>query len=78
MRTQRNMSQMKEQNKTPDEELNKMETSKLSEFKIWVIKMLNELGRRKDELSDNFNKEKTKIEVENIKRRTNQNRKYSN
>ena len=35
MRRQRNMAQMKEQNKTPEKELNKMEISNLSdaEFK---------------------------------------------
>ena len=46
MRRQRNMAQMKEQIKTPYEELNKMETSKLldAEFKILVIRMLKELS----------------------------------
>ena len=46
------MAQMKEQIKTPEKELNKMETSNLldAEFKTLVIRMLNEL-------SENFNKE---------------------
>ena len=46
------MSQMKEQNKTPEEGLNKMETRNLpdAEFKTLVIRMLNDL-------SENFNKE---------------------
>ena len=37
---------MKAQNKTPETELNKMETSNLldAEFKILVIRMLNELS----------------------------------
>ena len=41
------MAQMKEQNKTPEKELNKMEISKLldAEFKTLVIRMLKELGR---------------------------------
>ena len=45
MRRQRNMAQMKEQIKTPEKELNKMEISNLSdaEFKTLVIKMLEEL-----------------------------------
>ena len=45
MRRQRNMAQMKEQTKTPEKELNKMEISNLSdaEFKTLVIKMLEEL-----------------------------------
>ena len=52
MRRQRNMSQMKEQDKTPEKELNKMETSNLpdAEFKTLVIRMLNELRRRVNEL----------------------------
>ena len=39
------MVQMKEQNKTPEEELNKVEISNLSgaEFKTLVIRMLKEL-----------------------------------
>ena len=45
MKRQRNMVQMKEQNKTPEKELNKMEMSNLShaEFKTLVIRMLKEL-----------------------------------
>ena len=40
------MARMKEQNKTPETELNKMEISNLlgAEFKILVIKMLIELS----------------------------------
>ena len=58
MRKQRYMFQMKEQNKTTEKEINKMETSNLpeAEFKTLVLRMLNEL-------SDNFNKE-----IENIKK----------
>ena len=63
---------MKEQNKTPDKELNKMETNNLldTEFKTLFVRMLNELKRRVDELSENFNKEieNIKIETENIKK----------
>ena len=46
MRRQRTMAQMKEQNTTPEKELNKMETSTLldAEFKTLVITMLNELS----------------------------------
>ena len=47
VRRQRNMAQMKEQNKTPGKELNKMEASKLldAELKTLVIRMLKELVR---------------------------------
>ena len=46
MRRQRNIAQMKEQIRTPEKELNKMETSKLSdaEFKTLVIRLLKELS----------------------------------
>ena len=45
MRRQRNRAQMKEQNKTPEKELNEMEISNLSdaEFKTLVIRMPQEL-----------------------------------
>ena len=46
MRRQRNMAQMKEQIKTPEKELKKMEISNVSEveFKALVIRMLKELS----------------------------------
>ena len=45
MRRQRNMAQLKEQNKTPEKELNEIEISNLSdiEFKTLVIRMLKKL-----------------------------------
>ena len=45
-RRQRNMAQMKEQIKTPEKELNKMEISNLpnAKFKTVVIRMLKELS----------------------------------
>ena len=56
MRRQRTMAQVKEQNKTPEKELNKMETSNLldAEFKTLVIRMLNELREKVNELEENF------------------------
>ena len=44
MRRQRNMAQMKEQKKTPEKELNKMEITNLSDadFKTLVIIMLRD------------------------------------
>ena len=47
MRRLRKMAQMKEQVKTPEKELNKMEISNLSdaEFKTLVIRMLKELSK---------------------------------
>ena len=45
MRRHRNMAQMKEQNKTPEKVLNKMEISDLSdaELRTLVIRMFKEL-----------------------------------
>ena len=53
------MSHMKEQNKTPEKEFTKRKTSNIldAEFKTLVIRMLNELKGRVDELRENFNKE---------------------
>ena len=59
------MSQMKEQKKSPEKELNEMETSNLpgTEFKTLVIRLLKEL-------SENFNKEIVSIkkDIETIKK----------
>lgn len=51
---QRNKYQMKEQGKTPEEELNEVELSNLSnkEFRVMILKMKKELGRRLDEQSE--------------------------
>ena len=55
---------MREQNKAPEKELNKIEASNLqdAEFKMLFIKTLNELRGRIDEFRENFNKE---IEIKN-------------
>ena len=47
MKRQSNIGQKKEQNKTPEKELNEMEISNLSDaqFKTQVIRMLKELIR---------------------------------
>ena len=56
MRRQRNMSQIKEPKEIPENQLNKMEASNLldAEFGMLVIRMLNELRVRVDELNENF------------------------
>ena len=52
MRRQRNMAEMKEQIKTPEKELNKMEISNLSdaEFKTLVIRIIKELSEDLDNI----------------------------
>ena len=49
---------MKEQNKTPEKELNKMETNNPpdSELKILAVSMLNNVKGRVDKFSENFDK----------------------
>ena len=51
---------MREQDQTSVKELNETEISNLpdKEFRVIVIKMLTELWRRMDELSENFNKDR--------------------
>ena len=58
------MSQIKEQDNTPEKELNKIETDIVdAEFKTLVIRMLTDL-------SENFNKEigNIKMGIENLKK----------
>ena len=57
------MFPMKGQAKTSETNLSKMDISNLpdKDFRISVIKMLIELGRRIDEHSENFNKEMVNI-----------------
>ena len=56
MRRQRNIFQMKELDKTPEEKHSE------EEFKVMTIKMQNVLGRRMDEHSEKFSKELQNIE----------------
>lgn len=51
---------MKEQGKTSEENLYNMEISNLpdKEVKILIIGMITKLGRRMDDHSENFNKER--------------------
>ena len=48
MKGQRATYQTKEQNKTPDKQLNKVETGNLSEkeFRIMIVKMIQDFGKR--------------------------------
>ena len=57
MRQQKNTFKTKKQDKTP-EELSEIEISNPpdKEFKVIIIKMLNEFGRRMDEHNETFNR----------------------
>ena len=61
------MSQMKEQDKTPEEELSEVELGNLpkEELRVGIVKMIKQLGRRMDAQSEKF--EVLKKELENIK-----------
>ena len=64
MRRQRDMFQIREQDKSSEQELNETERNNLpdKEYKLIVIKVLTDLGRRIDECSENFNKELENME----------------
>ena len=51
MKSQRNMSQMKEQDKTPEEQLSEVEIGNLSEkdFKVMLVRMIQDLGEKIEE-----------------------------
>lgn len=67
MRLQRNTFQVKEQNKTPEEEIGDIKLSNLlnKKFMIMIIKILKKPQGRMDGHSENFNKK-----LENIKKQT--------
>ena len=68
MRKQRKMAQMKEQNKTPENKLNKMEISNISDarFKTLVIRMLKKLSEDLNSLKKIQSETKdTLIEIKN-------------
>lgn len=55
------------QDKNPEKEVNKTETSNLQ---IKSLKMLNELGRIKDKYSENYNKQffkKSELKIQEVK-----------
>lgn len=61
---QKNIFQIKGQDKTPRKDPNKMEVSNIpdKDFKIIVIKMLTELGKKMEEHTKNFKKRNYKKE----------------
>ena len=68
MRKQRNMAQMKEQIKTPEKEVNKMEISNLSdaEFKTLATRMLKELSEDLNSIKKNQSETKDRVtEIKN-------------
>ena len=50
---------MKEQNKTPEKQLNEMEIGNLpeKELRIMIVKMIQDLGKRMEEMQEMFSKD---------------------
>ena len=63
MKRQRAMYQMKEQEKTPEKQLNEVEIGNLpeKEFRIMIVKMMQDLGKRMEakieKMQEMFNKD---------------------
>ena len=59
MRTQRNTKQMKEQGKNPPDQTNEEEIGSLpeKEFKVMIVKMIQNLGNRMEKIQKTFNKD---------------------
>ena len=59
MRRQRSILQAKEQDKNPQDKINEEEIGKLpeKEFKVMMVKMIQNLGNRIEKIQETFNKE---------------------
>ena len=63
MRRQRNTQQMKEQDKNPPDLTNEEEIGSLheKEFRIMIVKMIQNLGNRMEKIHETFNKDLEKL-----------------
>ena len=59
MRWQKNIFQMKEQDKTSEEQLSEVEIGNLpeKEFRVMIVKMIQDLGKRMEKIQEMFNKD---------------------
>ena len=59
MRRQRNTQQMKDQDKNPRDVTNEEEIGRIpeKEFRIMIVKMIQNLGNRIDKMQETFNKD---------------------
>ena len=64
MKKQKVMSQMKEQDKTPEKQLNEVEIGHLSEkeFRIMIVKMIQHLGETMEKMQEMFTKDLEELE----------------
>ena len=65
MRRQGNMQQMKEQGKNPPDLTNEDEIGSLpeKEFRIMIVKMIQNLGNRIDKMQETFNKDVEELKI---------------
>ena len=59
MRRQRNTQEIKEEGKTPPDQTNEEEIGNLpeKEFRVMIVKMIQNLGNRMEEIQETFNKD---------------------
>ena len=64
MRRQRNTQQMKEQGKNPPDQTNEEEIDSLleKEFKVMIVKMIQNLGNKMKKVQETFNKDLEELE----------------
>ena len=72
MKRQRATYQMKEQDKTPEKQLNEVEIGKLpeKEFRIMIVKMIQDLVKRKEakieKMQEMFNKDLEELKKKHL------------
>ena len=68
MKKQRVLSQMKGQNKTPEKQLNEVEigTSSEKEFRIMIVKMIQDLRKTMKKMQEMFTKDLQELENKQI------------
>ena len=67
MRWQKNILQIKEQGKNPPEQTNEEEIGSLpeKEFRVMIVKMIQNLGNRMEKIQETFNKDVEELEQTN-------------
>ena len=71
MKRQRNTTQMKEQIRNPEVQINEEEISKLpeEEFRIMIVKMIKNLENKMEKMQESINKDLEELRI-NIQRQT--------
>ena len=78
------MYQMKEQDKTPEKQLNEAEIGNLpeKEFRIMIVKMIQDLGKRMEAKIENmpemFNKDLEELKNKHLEELKNRDEQYNN